>query len=529
MYKVLIVEDEWLVREGLKQTIDWENVGCRIMGEASDGEEALLAMEEESPDIVLTDIRMPEMDGIQLAKAVAVRYPDIKIVFLTGFDEFAYAQQALRLGAVDYVLKPTNPDELTKLMSRLTSGLDEERRRRTEQRRLEDKLTFGQPLIVEKMLYDLMLDYAGAMERELFGEYAADQHNVPDMFRVALLYAEPTADASETPDELYRTIAAWGSGVSSFPPVRMNDAKYALLLDKETDRRELHRLLDQFCPGGSSTSRRRLFVGVSERHRGLEQIAAAFRQATQSLASSLFWGGDKLAWFEDAELLAAEAAAPHEMLEELIESVKWGTESSIRDMSMACFTSIVQQHPTNGLEAKRAFFAWIVSLYALLLSEEELRPIVQDSALLVTSLERTDRLEDGLERLNGLLLEWSARYREQLMPQSRTGFEDIEEYIALHYAEEITLQSIAARCNMSESYFSRLFKKQVGASFVDYLTALRMRKAKELLTNPRLKIYEVSVQVGYQDSRYFSQLFRKYTGETPTEFRKRLNIPNIPF
>ncbi|MEC0211313.1 response regulator [Paenibacillus ehimensis] len=528
MYKVLIVEDEWLVREGLKHTIDWEDVGCRIMGEASDGETALRLMEEETPDIVLTDIRMPEMDGIQLAKEIASRYPGMKVVFLTGYDEFAYAQQAIKLGAADYVLKPTNRDELTQLMGRMASRLDEERRRRTERERLEHKLAFGQPLIVEKMLYDLMLDHAGAMEQELFLEYAAEQGEVLDTFRVALLYAETTPGESMPPGELYRSIAAWSSGLSSYPLVRMNDAKYALLLDRETERGELQRLLNVVRLSASQASQRQLVLGVSGRHNRLDQVPAAFQQATHALVTSFFWGGERLAWFEDTERLAAEVPALPGLAEELIEAVKWGTEASIRAKSHACFTWMVQQHPTNELEARKAFFGWIVSLYTLLLREDELRLIVQDSAILLTSLDRTVRLEDGLERLNGMLLEWSVRYQEQTKPQSRSGFEEIEDYIGRHYAEDITLQSIAERCNMSESYFSRLFKKQVGTSFVDYLTALRMRRAKELLTNPRLKIYEVGLQAGYQDSRYFSQIFRKYTGETPTEFRKRLGIPNVP-
>lgn len=251
MYKVMIVEDEWLVREGLKQTISWEEVGCELAGEASDGLSAFDLIQQVKPDIVLSDIRMPALDGIGLAERISKQFPEIKIVFLTGFDDFVYAQKAIKLGAVDFVLKPTNPDELMGVFNRVKSKLDEER---------------------------------------------------------------------------------------------------------------------------------------------------AFRK-------------------------------------------------------------------------------------------------------------ESERMEQGREG---------------------SGFEQIEAYIRQHYGEEITLQDIAERHHMSESHFSRLFKQQVGVSFIEYLTTVRINKAKELLMSPKFKIYEVSVQVGYQDSRYFSQIYRKYTGETPTEFRKRLGIEYLP-
>ncbi|WP_248926818.1 helix-turn-helix domain-containing protein [Paenibacillus hamazuiensis] len=253
MYKIMIVEDEWLVREGLKMTIPWEQMGFELAGEASDGLAALDLLGELSPDVVLTDIRMPALDGIGLAEKVAERLPFTKIVFLTGFDDFAYAQKAVKLGAADFVLKPTNPDELQHVFGRVRAKLDRER------------------------------PYRAQAERDL----------------------------------------------------------------------------------------------------------------------------------------------------------------------------------------------------------------------------REQGRESG-------------------------GFHSIEAYIREHYGEEITLQEMADRHYMSESHFSRLFKQQVGTSFLEYLTTVRVEKAKELLMNPKLKIYEVSVRVGYQDSRYFSQIYRKYTGETPTEFRKRLGIEYLP-
>ncbi|KIL41645.1 hypothetical protein SD70_05880 [Gordoniibacillus kamchatkensis] len=529
MYKVLIVEDEWLVREGLKTTMDWEELGCRLLGEACDGETALQMMEEEAPDILLTDIRMPGMDGIQLAAETAGRYPHVKIVFLTGFDDFVYAQQAIRLGAADYVLKPTNFEELTRLIRQLTAKLDEERRLSAEKERMELRLTVGQPLMLETMLYDLLLDHAGTMEKELFREYVAEIGEALGEFRIALLHTEPLRAERKVSAELRQSVAARCSAVSSFPPVRIHEGKFAILLHRHAGRGELQPVLEKLVhDAGGEAAEERFALAVSAAHLSLDALPEAFDQAASTLYRSLLWGTERLAWFEDKEAQPAHSDPLQFSLEEFVELVKWGTEEAIREKTQLCWSLIAQKYPDQEWEAGKALLGCIVSLYGRLLSEDELRPIVQETDLLTATAERPDRLEQWLDRLYESLIAWNRRYQEQAGQQSKNGFEDIEAYVREHYAEDITLQSMAQRCNMSESYFSRLFKKQIGTSFVDYLTALRMRRAKELLANPRLKIYEVSLQVGYQDSRYFSQIFRKSAGETPTEFRKRLGIPNYP-
>jgi two-component system response regulator YesN len=209
----------------------------------------------------------------------------------------------------------------------------------------------------------------------------------------------------------------------------------------------------------------------------------------------------------------------------ITELIKRGTPESM-DEQLARWKSHWLLHLGRGLEVQAGFFEWLVALYSDLLKDEELRYIGLEPHLLLAPLEQSESPDQRLSRLCGMLLEWQQRYRGQ--GRDGGGFKQIEAYIRQHYGEDITLQEIAERHHMSESHFSRLFKQQVGTSFLEYLTKVRVQKAKELLVKPKLKIYEVSLQVGYQDSRYFSQIYRKYTGETPTEFRKRLGIEFSP-
>lgn len=262
MYRIVIADDEWMIREGVKTTLPWDEMNCEIVGEAADGLSAWEQIESTAPDIVLTDIRMPGLNGLDLASQVAKHYPQVRVIFLTGFNDFEYARQAVKLGAFDYVLKPTNPEELVKTLESVKLEIDKERSLMNHLRELEQQVL----------------------------------------------------------------------------------------------------------------------------------------QLTQ-----------------EAE----------------------------------------DQDPV---------------------------PVVKD----------------------------------------KYDLYKVDEFLEEHYAEEISLHEVASLLHMSEGHFCRLFKKQTGRNFLEHLTQFRIEKAKPLLRDLRLKMYEVAEKVGYKDSRYFSQIYRKVTGETPSDYRKKL-------
>ncbi|MBP1995561.1 response regulator [Paenibacillus eucommiae] len=577
MYKIMIVEDEWLVLQGLKMTIPWSEMRCSIIAEAGDGVTALERIQVEQPDILLTDIRMPAMDGIQLAEKVSQQWPQVKIVFLTGFDDFAYAQKAVKLGAVDFVLKPTNPEELIGVIGRITAKLDEERKVQLLQEQRERRYGWEQPLILEKMLYDVMLDFAGTMEKEWLLEYGREmikekkgelERELPESkqdlqeteqdlqegitssnfssfsgstatfastdtltyvpYRVMVVQLDGLPEAVLDHVRLRELLEEQLGELTALPSIRIQENRYALIVNRLKEREEIAHFLEQILLT-QPTLADNCLIGVSLACTGMDSLSAAYQQAMSALYQTVFLGRERVIWFDDAEGTQNPNELSPSIMLELVELVKWGSLESIHDNIRLWYKELLQRY-SDGLDMRRRFYEFMVMLYSLLLRDNELRGIVLDSEFLLASAKRVEEpLEQSLHRLIATLSEWNRQYTEQADSHKKSGFEDIEAFIQQHYAEDITLQGIAERHHMSESHFSRLFKKQVGTSFLEYLTLIRVRQAKELLTNPRLKIYEVSVQVGYQDSRYFSQIFRKYTGETPTEFRKRLGIENVPF
>lgn len=531
MYNVLLVEDEYMVRQGLKETIPWDEMGCAIVGEADNGISALELLDTLSPDIILSDIRMPAMDGLQFAETALRHKPNVRIVFLTGFDDFKYAQQAIKLGAADFLLKPTNPDELMNVFHRLTEQLDQERKAKAEAEQLEFKVGAGQPLIMEKLLYDILLDYAGTYEKELFHEFSGKQDEL-EAFRVVLLHMDPAPSPQGDDDHRgssRRLTSRFVQG-SPFPLVRIGEYRFAIVLSGALERGQADDGVMIALRELQFHASQRIAVGISGVHGGIDQLKTAYVEADHALFRSVLLGGGIVYWGVEAGSVEASNEVPevlpgdsiNETLR-FVELIKWGVPETIAQEARALHSVMLHRCKGDPLKTREAFFRFMLSLYSALLQDNEAGGAIGEADWLESSL-YVSHDEAWLEAYIRILNEWNRLCGQLAATATENEFERIKQFIHEHACEHISLQRIAAHYNMSESYFSRLFKREVGTSFMDYLTSLRVERAKEQLANPRLRIYEVSLQVGYEDARYFSQIFRKYTGETPTEFRKRLGI-----
>ncbi|AJY73434.1 response regulator transcription factor [Paenibacillus beijingensis] len=523
MYKVFLAEDEWMVREGIKQTIPWEELGCRVIGEASDGLSALEGVMTEEPDILLTDIRMPALDGIQLAERVSAEKPGIRFLFLTGFDDFSYAQKAVRLGASDFLLKPVDPDELIRVIRTVTRALDEERRHTEAVERLEGLVRSDRPLVLEKLLADVMLGRAVEGEEDRLARVVTACNPTFGSYRLALLH-----NGTEGGDINAALIAGTYpeiEAVTSLPVVRLYDNTAALLLDLKGGRDKLALALECLRERLLAAAGCDCYIRIGKPEQTLARLGAAFGDTLQLLYPAPFQSKDPVVWLEDAAPAdAVFSEGGEDELKEMIERVKWGTEDSITGELQRWHDRINLRYKGSPFEAGRRFYRLNVLLYLSLAGEGELQQIVRETEAERALWQSGDSLQSWMKRWGEVLAEWNRRLGERSQPGRPSGIEEAARYIDEHYAV-ITLQSIAERYHMSESYFSRLFKREAGISFVEYLTNVRMQRAKELLANPKLKMYEVGNQVGYQDARYFSQIFRKCTGETPSDFRKRMGIP----
>ncbi|MBW7460636.1 response regulator, partial [Paenibacillus sepulcri] len=232
MFKVMIIDDEWLVREGLKTTIAWHEMQCEIVGEADNGIDALKLIDELSPDILLSDIRMPGMDGLELVQTISRRDSEITTIFLTGFDDFSYAQQAVKLGAFDILLKPSDPHELRKTFGEATRMITLRRQQMDYTKILEKHQRTSQPFVLEKVLQHLLTDTASMQDMQLLYEALEGFLEPFEAFRVAVVdFGGGDADALKEP--------GWESGAAAYfrscaltDPIPMNSGVYAVLLSE---------------------------------------------------------------------------------------------------------------------------------------------------------------------------------------------------------------------------------------------------------------------------------------------------------
>ncbi|QWU13315.1 two-component system, response regulator YesN [Paenibacillus sophorae] len=408
MYKVLITDDEWLIREGLKQTIDWQALECEIVAEASNGEQSLQAVKDFKPDILLTDIRMPVMNGMQLAEEAQRIHPNIRIIFLTGFDDFTYAQQAVKLKVADFILKPTNPDELLEVIEKVCGEIKASRENETVEQELREWVAAGYTIVLEKLLHDQLLGISNSKSLKMLTEIIDNHRLCNEGFRIALIqYEDHNYWHEQLKDELHDRL--WD--ILMGPPVTLGGNRAALMIgaDSGDNGKQLWSRIQEI------SGKSQLAIGLSLSHRSFDSMGQAHSEAVAALHFKRPGPGQKSGVHEFGDI------------------EQWGEQ-----------------------------------------------PVTLDAA----------------------------------------NFKQVEAFIQTRYAEEISLQLLAAQFHVSEAHFSRLFRKATGTTFIDYVTQVRMEKAMELLCSPDSRIYEVSLAVGYQDSRYFSQLFRKATGKTPTEFRK---------
>jgi len=419
MYKIIIVDDELEVREGIKETIDWKHHGFELIGDFKDGREAIAAMEHLKPDLVLSDICMPFMDGLELTREIKERFTNVKVMIITGYDEFEYARAALRLNADDFILKPITALELGHLLDKVRLTLDEERKKIAALQQVQIQLNQSLPLLRENML-SRMLEFP-----------------IPET----------------KADEQLRNLG--------LPQIQADFIVLIIDIDNFGDR-----ALKQLTELDKDLLRFAVFNITEELL--VSENSIVLRTREQRIVAVLH---NRL-----GEFLVQHAFECAERLRETVYSCLNFTVSVGIGHVVCC----VEQLPESYNSAANAL------QYRMLL---------------------------GINRVFSI--------HEMEKDMSKLQVLRAAEYIESHYADEnISLQQVCRYVHMSLSHFSLLFKQQLGMTFVEYLTQIRIEKSKQLLCHTHLKTYEIAGAVGIRDPHYFSILFKKHTGLTPREYRK---------
>ena len=536
--KVFLVEDEMVIRRGIKNSIDWEKEGYIFCGEASDGELAYPMIIKEKPDILITDIRMPFMDGLELCKLVKKELPNIKILILSGYDEFDYAKEAIRLGVTEYLLKPISSGKLLEALNGVSESIRREKEDKDLVRKYMEEMRENTEHEKQKFFEQMIagnLSMADALEtgKKYEMNLSAGMYNLL-LFRFTLgkenrksgellgeaEYAiEKLTERLEYVFEFQRGVEGWAFLLMADNEVQMSERVKELSKDLE----EIMKNYSTIAYSG----------GIGQPVARLRELEESFREAERALAARFTMELNRIISVEDIRM-----AQNVDTLDD-IEITSFGEIEKTRTM--------LEKFLNNGAEDEIDEF---VDVYINELPEENLKSvlmrqyIIMDAYIVMMSFcEKIEGIEGEMQAQSEELknsmktiqtLEEIKNYIRMLLKKiigvrdtiSGRRYSDIIEIAKdqirkTYMSDEISLNTIAAEVGMSPSYFSSIFSKEMGKTFVEYLTEIRMDRAKELLMCSSMKTSEIGYEVGYKDPHYFSYIFKKTQNCTPKEFRAR--------
>lgn len=541
MLKIFLAEDEVIVRETIKRMIPWENLGFELVGEAADGEMALPLLLRQKPDLLITDIKMPFMDGLTLAKVAKKEIPGLKVVILSGYDDFNYAKQAINIGVEDYLLKPITKNALIERLTEIRSRYEHEKTQKEYYEKFHREMQayeknssrdFFEALVSGSM--DMMEIYRRSEKLGL--DIVAEAYNVliftmnceEDFSGQREGYSEWEAESLELLEEFF-------SENTSAMLFRCNIFSYGVLIkgQKETIEEntrscvsEIQRILDR------KEQKRQWFVAAGEPVERLSQIQKSYYSASRAFSQRYLYDENILYYDEMASMekknvteddstylqkVDVNALNPVILQKFLSNGLLEETENFVKDYFYA-----IGQEPLESL-VFRNYVTLNVRFSVMSFLKEigcDTRTLEQEDTADVLS-ESSKSLENAIAYAEKIISQAIALRDQNSGNKNRSILKTAVDFIDSHYMEEdMSLNKAANAANVSANHFSALFSQNMGQTFIEYLTNLRMNKAKEYLRCTSMRSSEIAGEIGYKDAHYFSYLFKKTQGMTPSDYRK---------
>ena len=535
--KVFLVEDEYIVREGIKNNIDWEKNGYDFCGEASDGELAFPMISEKRPDIVITDIRMPFMDGIELSRMIKEEYPEIKIIILSGHEEFEYAKAAIQIGVEEYLLKPINGDELLQVVNRVAQKIKEEKdsRETLQEGEGDENFEYAKRQLLSSLIDD-NASLSDAMEqgKKIHLNLMAQCYNI---MMLKLQRKNKEQGFSQRIVELYKTMEE----------ILEEQNGQSIVFDR--------------APEGKVI----LFMGSGEEEirQKMDAFASRFREILPEYEDVTYFGSIGIPVMRLRELGESYDAASHgfsyrfltepnqivdnntvfdQTREEKTFSCSIGSldiqnldkqkiESFLKGGEMDEIQFFVEEYMKNTGDAGKnsMIFRQYIVMDMFFAASHFLAQITDGREQLgepFESPEQMQKIVSDLEATVTYIKDLFTRVMQvrdaQTTEHNSDVVENAKKYISENYHdEELTLNTVAHEVNVSPNHLSAMFSQKTGQTFVKYLTDVRMHRAKELLKCTSKRSNEICEEVGYRDPHYFSHLFKKNVGCSPIQYRER--------
>lgn len=538
MYKLIIVDDEASVREGLQSHLDWQAFDIEVVGTAQDGVQALALVDKVMPDIVVTDVRMPQMDGIQLSKQLSARNPFTKIVFVSGHDDVDYLKNALQVKAIDYIFKPVRIDELHGVIERVVKQLQTEEQGRQRIADMRSKLSLSMPLLREKFLMSLIKDglkYQPAHVQEKL-EFLGLELPVDASYWVISVSIDGQSDVAQQQTEAARQLFSYAiinicqelieQHMGGYMIENRNSEYIGILWSAHSDDPEhgLYVLATEICDNLERWLGMSVTIGVGERVSGLRDLPLSYSYAREAAQQKWHLGNKRIITLD--HYAATEDEYPrveHTSNDVFVSAMRTGDADKLEEELRQIFGLLARNRDKGFLYVRNVALEWLLIANRLLI-ELQIHDAETDSKEkeLFERLYRLETLSELEYAVTHYLLELCNKIRDKRSTKPKNAVERIRQVIEQKYGEDLSIEKIAEEVFLSPTYMCFFYKQETGETVVEYLTKVRMDKAKEMLRDPAIKFYEISSRVGYMNPSYFSKLFKKHTGVTPSAYRNEM-------
>ena len=526
-YKVLLVDDEMVDLEWLKKRVPWADFGLEVTATANSGFNALRVLKEQQVDILISDIRMPIMSGLELAQKAKEVNSEIKVAFISGHEDFYYARQAIQLGASGYVCKPVKDDELFDLLIAIKGVLDKERKNSGDEGKLKDAIN----LLKDDMVNQWLNGGDRAVDYEVLEHYGIIQQ--PWRQAVAVIEVDDInrkfSDLKE--EEKYEAIRKCTDIIEDYINYEQlgyyysNDKRQIIVLVKELEASVITYILKKLIQKVEKNTPMTITIGLGPFCDNAVELPGSYKKAKEAVEYKMFKGKNRLIAYDEIQKanLLEGLKDIEDQVKPIFRAVENNSEKDINDFIEELFNGI------RTLNNKRAVYNFIVHFISKVeiefkKDEEEFKSTFSEYLRNFEYVKNLETIEDIKVWLVKQLVALASKINLKNEKKDRKIIEDIKRYVEKHIESKLTLKDVADHFSFSPNYLGYLFKEATNENFSDFLIKVRMERACQYLLDPQMKIYEICDRVGYKNILYFNRQFKDYYGTTPTDYRKRNKV-----
>ncbi|NLD50413.1 MAG: response regulator [Clostridiaceae bacterium] len=526
MLRVMLVDDEENERNLLKLCINWNEFEMEIAGEASSGREALDLLEDINPDIIITDIRMPFMDGLEFSRIVAETYPYIKVMVLTAHEEFEYAKEGIKVGVSDFLLKPIKRADLKAALVNLKNKIEAERLHKNEFEELRKQLEESFPYIKEKFLNELLQNNLSDEEIKSKLDYFSIKGFESYVQLVLIEPCHSELDIAEETrvllgmkcTEIVRQYFKEDTGIEVFV-----DNSHRIVVLSGGPEVDIVECCEQIKAMIINRLKCYVNIGIGNVHRNLKEIKQSYREASEALNYKVIYGKNHIISFDENKINESTWNMKMDELNEIGFHVKTGLEDKALEMINGIFDGFYSQG-LKSIDFVRITSINIITVILNSITELGLdfNDVFEGGKLPYDRVFIIDNLPDMKGYMLNMVKHAISSVKNMRTRKTNKVINEIIEYMKENLSEqELSLAGVAKQFYLNSSYLSRAFKQETGRTFVEFMTGIRIEKALKLFKETDLMLYEVAQEIGIPDPNYFGKCFKKYVGMSVNEYRKQ--------